>query len=103
MGRFVAVAPVEEIPRGTGREITAEGRVLAVYRIGDEFYALDGICPHAGGPLGQGELTGHVVTCPWHGWQFDVTTGRHCLNARLKQACFAVRVVDGQIEVELPD
>jgi len=102
MGQFVPVTTVGELAEGTGREFTVAGRVLAVYRVGEEYHALDGICPHAGGPLGQGRLDGCVVTCPWHGWQFDVSTGRHCLNPRLQQPSYPVRVVGEQIEVELP-
>ena len=102
MGQFVPIVRADEVADGTGREVTVAGRVVALFRIGDEFFALDGICPHAGGPLGQGSLSGCIVTCPWHGWQFDVSTGRHALNPRLQQPCFPVRVHEGQVEVELP-
>lgn len=102
MRRFVPVAPAADVPDGEGREFTVEGRVLAVFHVGAEFFALDGICPHAGGPLGQGTLSGCVVTCPWHGWQFDVRTGEHCLNRRLTQPGYQVRIVEDVIEVELP-
>jgi nitrite reductase/ring-hydroxylating ferredoxin subunit len=66
------------------------------------YYALDGICPHAGGPLGKGAVHGCIVTCPWHGWQFDVTNGQHCLNANIRQATFPVRVEGDEVYVELP-
>ncbi|MFV0442296.1 MAG: Rieske (2Fe-2S) protein [Planctomycetaceae bacterium] len=103
MGQFVTVARTSEIPEGSGVECTAAGRVFAVYHVGTEFFALDGICLHAGGPLGQGQLQGCIVTCPWHGWQYDVTTGQHCLNSRLQQPRYPVRVVGDEIQVELPD
>lgn len=93
---------VDHFPPAAGREFTVGERVLAVFRQGDQFQVLDGICPHAGGPLAEGTLNGNVVTCPWHGWQFDVTTGRHCLTPRIAQNCYAVRVNDGVLEVELP-
>ena len=80
----------------------AGNQVVALFNVDGKFYALDGICPHAGGPLGEGELRGTVVTCPWHGWQFDVTTGQHCLNARLMHQTFAVRVEGDDILVEVP-
>ena len=96
------VAAVEDVPPGTGRESIAGGRVVALYNVEGEFHALDGICPHAGGPLGKGRLVGAVVTCPWHGWQFDVTTGRHGLNPNLTHAGFPVTVRDGEVFVELP-
>lgn len=102
MPQTVRIAAVADVPPGTGGEFTAAGRVIALFNVGGTFYALDGVCPHAGGPLGEGTLSGNVVTCPWHGWQFDVTTGRHCLNANLQHVCFPVRVEGDDVLVELP-
>ncbi len=102
VSQWVRVAGVEEIPPGTGKELAAAGRVVALFNVEGTFHALDGVCPHAGGPLGEGVLDGCVVTCPWHGWQFDVTSGRHCLNANLQHPKFPVRVEDGDIFVRLP-
>jgi nitrite reductase/ring-hydroxylating ferredoxin subunit len=76
--------------------------VIALFHVDGRFYALDGICPHAGGPLGEGTLCGGIVTCPWHGWQFDVTTGRHASNARLQHAAFGVKVEGNDVYVEIP-
>lgn len=103
MGRLVTVARAEDVPRETGLECTVEGRIIALFRVGDAILALDGICPHAGGPLGQGRLEGCIVTCPWHGWQFDVTTGTHCLTPRIRQNQYPVRVSGGEVQVEIPD
>ncbi|MBT4865448.1 MAG: Rieske 2Fe-2S domain-containing protein, partial [Planctomycetaceae bacterium] len=72
------------------------------FNVDGEFHALDGVCPHAGGPLGEGGLSGNIVTCPWHGWQFDVTTGTHCLNANLVHASLPISVDGGEVYVELP-
>jgi nitrite reductase/ring-hydroxylating ferredoxin subunit len=99
---FVRVASVAEIPPGTAKEVAAAGRVIALFNVGGTLYALDGVCPHAGGPLGEGRLSSSVVTCPWHGWQFDVTTGRHCLNANIVHTSFPVRVDGDDVLVELP-
>ncbi len=96
------LAAITEFPETGGREFTVGDRVIAVFRNGDEFWALDGICPHAGGPLAEGVVTGHIVTCPWHGWQFDASTGRHCLSAQIRQQKFAVQIQDGLVMVELP-
>lgn len=97
------IATVAEIPVGKSREFVAGGRMVAVFNVDGSLYAMDGVCPHAGGPLGEGTLTRSVVTCPWHGWQFDVTTGRHCLNARITHPTFPVSVVGDEVFVELPD
>ncbi|MCA9087799.1 MAG: Rieske 2Fe-2S domain-containing protein [Planctomycetaceae bacterium] len=98
-----AVCSPNEISDGKGDEFTVAGRIVAVYRIGEEFHAMDGICAHAGGPVGKGMLRGCVVTCPWHGWQFDVTTGQHCLTPQIRQETFGCKVEGDQVWVELPD
>ncbi len=101
MSELIRIAAVDEIPPGTGKEVLAGERILAVYHVDDRFYALDGICPHAGGPLGEGLLQGNIVTCPWHGWQFDVSSGRHCLNKNLTHHSFPVTVIDDELFVDL--
>jgi len=101
MAESVRVASVSDIPPGTGKEFVIGDRLLAVYNVGGTFHAIDGICPHAGGPLGEGALTGNIVTCPWHGWQFDVSTGQHRLNAKYFQPRFEVRVEGDDVLVNL--
>lgn len=96
------VASVSDVPVGEGREFVVGGRIVALFHVGDDFRALDGICPHAGGPLAKGKLNGCIVTCPWHGWQFDVTNGLHCLNAQLHHPSFPVTVVGTDVFVDLP-
>lgn len=103
MAEWLDLADVSSIPVGTSQEVTAAGRVFGIFNVGGVFHVLDGICPHAGGPLGKGMLRGSVVTCPWHGWQFDVTTGKHCLNDRLCQQQFRCDSVDGKLRVLLPE
>ncbi|MBI4450568.1 non-heme iron oxygenase ferredoxin subunit [Candidatus Woesearchaeota archaeon] len=56
--------------------VEANGRKLAVFNIGGKLHCIDGTCTHRGGPLCEGELDGNLVTCPWHGAQFDVSTGK---------------------------
>lgn len=103
MAQWVSVATSAEIPVGTAKEVVVGQRIVAVYHTSDGWYALDGICPHAGGPLALGQVVGQIVTCPWHGWQFDITTGQHCLSRSLKHPCFAVKCEADQVLVELPD
>ena len=67
-----------------------------------EYFALDGMCPHQGGPLGKGKLTGCIVTCPWHGFQFDVRDGQHQTSAQLQQPKFDLKVENDGVFVELP-
>ncbi len=75
MAGFTKVASVSEIPEGTGRAVEAGGVRIALFHVDGTFHAIDGTCPHRGGPLGEGVLSGRVVTCPWHFWRFDVCTG----------------------------
>jgi nitrite reductase/ring-hydroxylating ferredoxin subunit len=102
MAEWQRIAAVGDVDPGSAREFTAGGRVIAIFNVGGTLYALDGICPHAGGPLGEGDLQGAIVTCPWHGWQFDVSTGRHCLNPRMEQSRFPLKVEGTDVFVELP-
>ena len=103
MANWLRACSVDEVPPGGSREVAVGGRVIALFNVGGDIYALDGVCPHAGGPLGEGRLEGSIVTCPWHGWQFDVCTGRHCLNPNLVQPSYRTRIDGDEILVELPE
>ena len=98
---WVAIATLDQIPEGEGRVIEAGDRVFAVFNADGRFYAIDNNCPHRGGPLGEGELDGTIVTCPWHGWRWDVTTGANANNPGMKTACFPVSVENGEIILDL--
>lgn len=78
-----------------------EDRVIAIFNVAGSVFALDGICPHQGGPLGQGALTGCIVTCPWHGWQFDVATGQHQTSQSLVHPKFPAKIAGDDIYVNL--
>lgn len=100
MPEFVKVACVDDLPEGTGRSVERNGRRVALFNVGGTICAVDGTCPHRGGPLGEGLLKGSVVTCPWHFWQFDVVTGQApgLPDARIER--FGVRVDGTDILVE---
>lgn len=103
MSRKIRAATVSDIPPGTGKELTLEGRITALFNVEGEFFAIDGICAHAGGPVGKGLLQGNIVTCPWHGWQYDVRSGAHCLNETIRQKKFPVSVEGEEIFIEFSD
>ena len=69
------VAKVSEIEEGGSKIVDLDGQQVALFKVGGAIYAVGNTCPHSGGPLGEGYLDGSIVTCPWHGWQFDVKTG----------------------------
>lgn len=101
MTRWIPVAAATECPPGHSLEVIAGDRVVALFNVDGEFYALDGVCPHQGGPLGAGELQGCVITCPWHGWQFNVRDGQHTFAPTVQQPRFQTRVQAGQVEIGL--
>jgi nitrite reductase/ring-hydroxylating ferredoxin subunit len=98
----VRVGRAEDVPTGEGRVIEADGRTLAVFNVDGTLYALDNACPHRGGPLGDGDLDGRLVACPWHAWRWDVTSGANANNPAVRVPCFPVTVEAGEIFVDLP-
>ncbi|HQU44480.1 MAG: ferredoxin [Planctomycetia bacterium 21-64-5] len=103
MARWVRIAGTRECPPGHAMECLVESAVVALFNVDGRYYALDGICPHQGGPLAKGRVAGCTVSCPWHGWQFDVATGEHAANRRLRQRSFAVRVEGEEVLIEMED
>lgn len=101
MANFVRAAALADCPPGSSLEVVVGERIVALFNVDGQFFALDGVCAHQGGPLGKGKLTGKTVTCPWHGWQYDVCTGRHCLSATIVQPQFSVRVEGDAILVDV--
>jgi len=102
-GSFVRVASVSEVRPGRGRAVRIGLREVGLYNVGGRIHAVDGACPHMRGPLTEGRLAGAEVTCPWHGWRFDVTTGA-CLDparpwARIR--VHDVRIDGGEVLVAL--
>ncbi len=98
---WIPVARKAEIPAGTGKMVMAQGKVLALFRVGEEFFCLDNTCAHRGGPLGQGMLEGDLVTCPWHGWQYSVKTGISPWDENTRVKTYAVQVTGEKVFVDL--
>ncbi len=101
MSDWIRLCAAADCPPATARECVADDRIVALFNVDGSYYALDGVCPHQGGPLGKGKLEGCVVTCPWHGWQFDVRTGAHQINPSVVHARFPVQVKDGEVWIDL--
>ena len=112
MARYI-VATADEIPLGGRKIVTVAGRSIGVFNIGGEFFALRNRCPHQGGPLCEGKTwgmlfarvpgeleytrAGEILTCAWHGWEFDIRTGRSwCDPERLRVRAYAVSVESGE-------
>jgi nitrite reductase/ring-hydroxylating ferredoxin subunit len=101
MSEWVRIAASGDCPPGWAAEFVVRDRVVAVFNVDGEFFALDGVCPHQGGPLGKGEMDGCIVTCPWHGWQFDVRNGRNQVSPSVIQPQIAVRVEEDSVFVQV--
>lgn len=92
-----------ELPEGEGRQLVLEGRSVAVFRDGGRVFALDGICPHAGSPLGPGTVAEGMVSCPWHGWRFRLADGESPDMAGVTQTTYRAFEEDGRVWVELTE
>lgn len=92
MAEYVRVAGVNEVPVGTGHVAEIEERSVAIFNIDGAFFALDNTCAHRGGPLGEGELDGEVVTCPWHSWEYNVRTGISLTTPSASVKTYAVKI-----------
>ncbi len=104
MAEMVKVANTDELEPGQGMVAEVGGKEIAVFNVEGTFYALDNTCVHRGGPLGEGELIGDVVTCPWHSWEYNVTTGACVTNPSACVARFPVAVEGNTVKVDLePD
>ena len=101
---FVKVASLSRLPADSVMEAKVNGSSYAICNVGGELHALEGACPHAGGPLGQGTLIDNALLCPWHGYEFDLSTGENLDNPFMRVEKLPVRVEgdDILIEVELP-
>ncbi len=97
---FFRATKVNEIPPGTIREFQLDGKTVALANVSGKFFAIHSVCLHRGGPLGEGILEDNVVTCPWHGWQYDVSTGKVVQNPSVGVECYAVEVRGDDIFVD---
>ena len=98
---FVKVLEPGSLAPGQGKVVDVAGRNVAIYNRNGRHYAIDDSCPHMGGSIGDGPLDGDLATCPWHGWQFDVCTGKTPMGSRVKQAVFAVKVEGQDVLVDI--
>lgn len=97
---FEKVAPPGAVAPGEMVEIRRGEQRVVLCHAGGEVRALDGSCPHAGGPLAQGALHGTAIVCPWHAWEFDCRTGEHDFNPRVRLQTYPVEVRDDGIYVD---
>ena len=104
MSEFVKVATRAELPPGGKQLADVDGRAIAVFNVNGQFYAIDDVCTHDGGPLAEGDLQGNEIQCPRHGARFDVRTGKAlCLPAVEPVTTHTVEVRGDDVFVSLND
>lgn len=101
MGEYKTVANTSEVQPGQGKIVEVDGNSIAVWNISGNFFAFQNICPHRGGPVGEGEVEGTTITCPWHGWSFELTSGASPINPAAKLTKYDVKVEGDDIKVNL--
>jgi nitrite reductase (NADH) small subunit len=100
---FVKIGSLANLQPGSVMEAEVAGRTYAVCNSGGALHALDGVCPHAGGPLGQGALHDHMLVCPWHGWEYDCRSGENDFDPTIRVQSFAVRTDGDDILIDVPE
>jgi nitrite reductase (NADH) small subunit len=109
------VGDAGEIPVGTHKIVELAGRSIGVYNVKGEFYAIHNYCPHEGAPLCRGNVCGttlesgvyefiygrdqEIVRCPWHGWEFDIKTGKSLFSDKTRARSYKTRVDEGKVGV----
>lgn len=99
---FVKVANQPDLPLiDEAKEFSCGDRAICIANVGGSYSAMDGVCPHRGGPLGQGMIEGGKVVCPWHAWAWDVKTGATELDSKLKVQIYPMKIESGEVMVEM--
>ena len=102
MSQLIKVAQKKDIPLGKGKSIEVEGKMIAIFNIDNQIFAMDDTCTHAGASLAEGVTEGHKVTCPWHSAEFDIKTGQAlCAPAFEHLKTYKVEVVGDDINIQV--
>src|SRR5437899_11221028 len=92
MPNFIKVAELSDIPPGTAKVVAVQNVEVALFNLEGQIYALDNMCHHAGGPLGEGKIREDVVICPWHGYPYHMKTGRYVKNPDMSVASYPLQL-----------
>jgi nitrite reductase (NADH) small subunit len=102
MTQWTRIASKSELPAaGEAREFDCNGKMVCIANLDGDLSAMDNVCPHRGGPLGQGVIEGNKLVCPWHGWQFDPKTGAVSHAPDQKVPMYPVKVEGDDVLVEV--
>lgn len=101
MADFHTVCRVDELLEGESRMFEVANKLIAIFRQEGQYFAIDDTCPHMGDSLSQGYVENGIVTCPWHAWRFRLADGAWADNPRIKIGSYPVRVMNGDIQVQV--
>jgi nitrite reductase (NADH) small subunit len=102
MPNFIKLASASELPsENRAKEFPCGDKVICVANVNGAITAMENVCLHRGGPLGQGTIEGGKVVCPWHGWQWDPQTGQAVHNPNAKLAVYPIKVENGDVMIEI--
>jgi len=101
MAKFVKVGRADDLAEGQAMVAQVDGQRIAIFHVGERYYALEASCPHEGGPLADGVVEALRITCPWHGYDFHLKTGECGLDPDLRALTYPVKVQDGDLFIEM--
>ncbi|MGA7908679.1 MAG: Rieske 2Fe-2S domain-containing protein [Candidatus Sulfotelmatobacter sp.] len=102
MSNFIKLTTQSDLPAiDEAKEFPCGDKTICIANVNGEFSALDSVCLHRGGPLGQGMIEGNKVVCPWHGWEWDVKTGVATQDSSMKIAVYPLKIENGDAMVEI--
>lgn len=101
MANLITVAKTMDIQEGAAKVVEVDGKPIALFNVHGKFFAMDNTCAHRGGPLGEGMIDDNIVTCPWHGWQWDVTCGKSLFNPNVTLKTYPVVVEASEIKIDV--
>lgn len=99
---FIKVASLAAVPQNSVLEVSVGEDLYAICNVEGTITALNGICLHQGGPLGQGNIADGRLVCPWHGWEYDCLTGANCFDSSERVATYPVKVEGSDILLQVP-
>ncbi len=102
MGEYQTVCKVGDVMPGEGRTVQVGGKLIALFQVDGQYFAIDDTCPHMGASLSGGYVEKGIVTCPWHAWRYRLADGAWADNPKIKIGCYAVRVEGDQIQIQTP-
>ncbi len=101
MSKFIKVAATSELAPGSSKKIELNGKEIALFNIEGTFHAIDDMCPHRGGSLSEGFIESGVVSCPWHGWQFQLANGECLTDPGICQMKYEVKVEGNDVLINV--